>query len=198
MLHCYYIAYCNRNILLAAGTEQHFQSAKCLKVHNGNMYTWAITGRFKIQDPKHTGNTVVQNPANDFLVYSPYIIPIEDFITFHNLLNHRQGIFYCVFYGKTKPKQNQNKNRTNNQKIPHPPKKPPNKQIKKIERKLKSEIIQVWIAVKNYFFFFCMLSESLRKAKGKHTFSNQDFQKSWYKTQAYLIATQNSLILGKK
>lgn len=71
------------------------QSAKCLKVHNSNMYpccTGAVIGGFKIQDQKHTGNTAVQNPANDMLDYSPYIIPIEDFIIFHYLLDHRQDI----------------------------------------------------------------------------------------------------------
>lgn len=155
--------------MLAAGTEQQFQSAKCLKVHNGNMYTctWAITGWFKIQDPKHTGNTVVQNPANDFLVYSPYIIPIEDFITFHNLLNHRQGIFYCVFYGKTKPKQNQNKNRTKNQKIPHPPKKPPNKQIKKNRKETEKQNYWSLDCSEKLLFFLSHVKWKSKKSQRK-------------------------------
>lgn len=120
MLHCPYIAYCNRNILLAAGEEQQTQNAKCLKVKNSNIYsccTGAVIGGFKIQDQKHTGDTVVQNPANDLLVYSLYIISIEDFITFHYLLDHRQGIFYCVFHGKnpkTKLTQNSQRNEQRN------------------------------------------------------------------------------------
>lgn len=104
-----YIAYCNRNILLAARTELQIQKTKYLMEHKSNMHpfcTGAVIGRFTIQDQKHTGNIAVQNPTSDLLVYSLYIIPIENFIIFHNLLDHRQGIFYCVFHeNEKKPKQ---------------------------------------------------------------------------------------------